>query len=101
MLPLEVKQVKNMCSKTENQRRTNLVANWEVEKKLKKSMVETIQQMQVVSSPFDLLTPLVGEWTTSWVGMPSSTKLAERTKFQEIPSTFPSKIVFVEEIFRI
>jgi hypothetical protein len=45
MLPLEVKQVKNMCSKTENQRRTNLVANWEVEKKLKKSMVETIQQM--------------------------------------------------------
>jgi len=57
-----------------------------------KSMVETIQHMQVTSLPPNLPTPSAGEWTTNWVGMPSS---AEPTKPQEVPSTSPSKIIFV------
>jgi hypothetical protein len=32
--------------------------------------------------------------------MPSSIELEDPTKFQEVPSTFPSKTIFVEEIFQ-
>jgi hypothetical protein len=56
--------------------------------------------MQIASSPLDLPTTTIGEWTTSWVGMLGSTKPTKPTKLQEVPSTSLSKIIFVEGIFQ-
>jgi hypothetical protein len=38
--------------------------------------------------------------TTSWIGMLSSIEPAKPIKLQEVLSTSPSKIIFVEEIFQ-
>jgi hypothetical protein len=56
--------------------------------------------MQVINPPLELATLAIGEWTTNWAGMPSSTKLADLTKFQEVSSNFPSKTISIEEIFQ-
>jgi hypothetical protein len=45
MLQQEVKQLKNRCSRIESQGKQK-ATNWEKEEQLKKSMVETIQQIQ-------------------------------------------------------
>ncbi len=87
--------MKNMCSKIKSQERTKQKLN-EIEKKFKKSMVETIQKMQAANPPPHIPTIVIGEWTTSWVGMARSTK---PTKPQEVPFIFPSKFIFIEEIF--
>jgi hypothetical protein len=57
--------------------------------------------MQVVNLPLDLPTRSIEEWMTSWVGMPSPTEPADPTKLQEIPSTSPSKTIYVKEFFMI
>jgi hypothetical protein len=56
--------------------------------------------MQVVSLPLNLPTPSIGEWTTSWARMPSSTKPTKTTKLQEVHFKFPSKIIYEKEIFQ-
>ncbi len=53
---------------------------WEVEEKLKRSMVETIQQMQVLNLPPNLPIPSIEEWTANWAGMLSPTKPENSTK---------------------
>jgi hypothetical protein len=63
-------------------------------------MVETIQHMEAASSPLDLPNPSIGEWTTNWARMPSSAEFVEPTKLQEVRSTSPSKIIFMDEIFQ-
>ncbi len=75
-------------------------ANQEAENKLKRSMVETIQQMQAVNLPPNLQNFSIREWTTSWADMPSSSEPTKSTKFQEIPSTSPSEIISMEETFQ-
>jgi len=50
--------------------------------------------------PKKLPTFTIGKWTTSWARIPNSIKLTNLTKLQEVPSTSPSKIIFVEEIFQ-
>ncbi len=50
--------------------------------------------------PPNLPTLSTGEWTTSWARRPSLAKPAKTTKLQEIPSNFPSKIIYVDEIFQ-
>jgi hypothetical protein len=55
--------------------------------------------MQVIGPPPNLPTSSIGEWTTSWARMLSFEKLAKPTKFQEVPPTYPSKIIYVEEFF--
>jgi hypothetical protein len=37
---------------------------------------------------------------TNWARMPSSIEPGNPTKLQEIPSTSPSKTIFVDEIFQ-
>jgi hypothetical protein len=49
--------------------------------------------MQVASPP------PIGEWTISWAGMLSLAKPTKPTKLQEVPPTYPSKIIYVEEYF--
>ncbi len=61
--------------------------------------METRQQMQAFNPPLNLPTPSTRKWTTSWVGMPSSTEHANLTKLHKVPFTFPSKTTFVKEIF--
>jgi hypothetical protein len=86
--------------KYQEPRKNKSIADWELEEKLNRFMVETTQHMQVINSPLELAALAIGEWTTNWVGMPSSTKLVDLTKFQEVPSNFPSKTISVEEIFQ-
>ncbi len=83
-----------------NPKKNKSITSWEAKEKLKKPMVETIQQMQAVNPSLDLPTPLVGEWTISWARMRSLIKHLEPTKLQEVPSTFPSKNISMEEIFQ-
>jgi hypothetical protein len=61
-------------------KKNKFAIDWEVEEKLKKSMVETIQQMHVVNLPPDLPTPSIEEWTANWARMPSPAKPANPTK---------------------
>ncbi len=75
------------------------ISKWEANKKLKKFMVETIQQMQATTPPLEAPFTLVGEWFTSWTKMPSSIDLAKPSKLQEVPSMFISKIIFVVDTF--
>jgi hypothetical protein len=63
-------------------------------------MVETIQQMQVINPPLDLPIPSIKEWMISWARMPSSTKLANPIKIQEVLFTSLSKSISIEEIFQ-
>jgi hypothetical protein len=44
---------------------------------------------------------LAGKWTTNLTRMPSSTKSTKPAKLQEALSTSPSKIIYVEDIFKI
>jgi hypothetical protein len=81
-------------------RKNKFVVDWETEEKLKRSMVETIQQMQVINPPLDLPIPSTKEWTISWVRMPTSIECADPIELQEVPFTSPSKTIFVEEIFQ-
>lgn len=68
------KATKKQVCKDQEPRKNKTTIDWEAKKKLKKSMVETIQQMQVANPLTDILSIPTKEWITSWVGMPSSTK---------------------------
>ncbi len=45
--------------------KNKFVIDWEIEEKFKKSMMETIQEIQVVNPPPYLPTPSTRQWTTS------------------------------------
>jgi hypothetical protein len=81
-------------------RKNKFAIDWEIEEKLKRSMVEPIQQMQVINLPLDLPIPSTKEWMISWARMPNSTEPANLIELQEVPFTSPNKTIFVEEIFQ-
>lgn len=60
-----------------------LAADFEVKRKLKKLMVETVQQMQAASPPPNISFTITRKWMTSWADMLSSRKHAKPTKPQE------------------
>jgi hypothetical protein len=86
--------------KDQKPRKNKFAVDWETEEKLKRYMVETIQQMQVINSPLDLPIPSTKEWTISWARMPSSIEPANPIKLQEVPFTSPRKSISIKEIFQ-
>ncbi len=77
------KTTKEQVFKDKEPRKTKNVTNWEKEKQLKKSMVETIQHIQKTKTHTKGPSTSMEGWNTTWLGMPNTTPL-ETQKSKEV-----------------
>ncbi len=94
MLLQETESQKTMCS-----RKNNSIAYWEKEEKLKKIMVEIIQQLQKTQSTNEGSSTSLKGWNMMWSDMPNTTPSIKCEKPQEYVVS-QNKLILVEKIFQ-